>query len=347
MTAEASWDGPPLAALARLLREHGMAVEGTLVATPVGNGHVNRTDLVTDGVHRWVVRRPPPPPHPRGAFDVLREVRLLRALEGSAVPVPRVVATARAGEVGDVDLYVMAHVDGWVVTGAVPAPLAQPGDRERIGTSVVEVLADLHAIDPAALGLADLGRPDGFNTRHLRRLDRLLDDPPTTFGPARSWLAERVPAESDARLVHLDHRLGNVIVAPDPPGRVAAVLDWELATIGDPLLDLAFTLWSVPDGHVRTPTQAMCPAALEPGWPTRAALAARYASRSGRDLAGLDWYVVMALYKTAVLYEYSRRRTAAGVTKDAYYADPHHVPAFLREATRVMEEGAGLVEAAR
>jgi aminoglycoside phosphotransferase (APT) family kinase protein len=134
--------------------------------------------------------------------------------------------------------------------------------------------------------------------------------------------------------VHNDYRIGNVVLAPTPPGRVAAVLDWELATIGDPLLDVAYFLASVPEpGQPRTPVQDMSTALLEDGWPSRDELAARYAGRTGADLSGLAWYTVMALWKLAALYEYSRRR-AAGDSGDDYYADRSLVMSFLHAAHR-------------
>jgi aminoglycoside phosphotransferase (APT) family kinase protein len=189
-------------------------------------------------------------------------------------------------------------------------------------------------VDWHAAGLTDLGRPEGFNARHLRRLRRLLaaDDgrSPTEFADVEAWLAEHVPPESGATIVHNDFRLGNVILGAEPPGRVAAVLDWELATLGDPLLDVGYFLacWPVAGGE-HTPTQALGTAVLEAGWPARDELADRYAEASGRDLAGLAWYTTLALWKLAVLYEYSRRQAA-----DPYYDDPRLVRSFLDAAHR-------------
>jgi aminoglycoside phosphotransferase (APT) family kinase protein len=155
---------------------------------------------------------------------------------------------------------------------------------------------------------------------------------PADFAPARDWLAARVPPESGAAIVHGDFRIGNVVIAPDAPGRVAAVLDWELATVGDPLLDVGYFLASVPGpGEPLTPVREFGAAMLEDGYPDRAGLAARYTRRTGRDLSGLAWYTVMAQWKLAVLYEYSRRR-AARSDGDPYYADPRLVASFLRAA---------------
>jgi len=324
-----------LGTLAWFLRERGLCA-GPLTVSPIGDGHSNLTYAVSDGQRTVVVRRPPPPPSPPGAHDVLREARLMDALHGTAVPVPAVLATARAGEVFDVPCYLMTFAEGPVITTGTPAPLARPGTRREIGESLIDTLAALHAVDWRAAGLGDLGRPEGFNTRHLRRMERLIADDdgrvPAGFAPVRDWLAARVPPESGDAIVHGDFRLGNVVIAPDVPGRVAAVLDWELATVGDPLLDVGYFLASVPGpGEPLTPVQEFGTAMLEDGYPDRAILAARYVRCTGRDLSGLAWYTVMAQWKLAVLYEYSRRRSARG-DGDPYYADRSLVASFLRAA---------------
>jgi len=278
------------------------------------------------------VRRPPPPPVPPGAHDVLREAALLRGLAGNGVPVPTVLATARAAEVVDSPLYVMTHVTGPVVTTRTPEPLATPAGRRAAGESLADTLAALHAVDWRAAGLAGMGRPEGFNARHHRRMRALLVELPPAFAQVDAWLAANVPSESGATIVHGDYRLGNVVLAPDPPGRVAAVLDWELATLGDPLLDVGYLLASWPQaGDPLVPTAALGAAALEPGWPTRAELAQRYAAARGIELGELRWYTAMSLWKLAVLYEFSRRRGT-----DPYYADPALVAEFLAAAERAV-----------
>ena len=167
---------------------------------------------------------------------------------------------------------------------------------------------------------------------------RLVTDPngqlPAEFAALAGWLEAHAPAESGASIVHNDYRLGNVILAPEPPARIAAVLDWELATIGDPLFDLGYFLASYPaPGEPLTPTGAMGTAVLEPGYPRREELAERYAAATGHDLSQLTWYVAMALWKLAVLYEYGRRRADTG-HGDPYYRDPALVQSFLAAAGR-------------
>ncbi|HEX3751943.1 MAG TPA: phosphotransferase family protein [Streptosporangiaceae bacterium] len=335
---------PPdeLAQLAKFLAAAGIC-DGPLTARPVGDGHSNLTFLVSDGQRRVVVRRPPPPPLPPGAHDVLREATLIRALAGSPVPVPEVLATAAAGEVIEAPFFVMSFVAGPIATAKTPPALSSPADRRRLGEVLVDTLAALHAIDWRAAGLADLGRPEGFNARHLRRMGRLVADAdgqlPAGFAELASWLEAHVPPESGASIVHNDYRLGNLILAPGPPARIAAVLDWELATIGDPLFDLGYFLSSYPaPDEPLTPTGEMGTAVLEPGYPSREALAARYATATGRDLSQLSWYITMALWKLAVLYEYGRRR-AAGGHGDPYYRDPALVQSFLTAAHRTADGG--------
>jgi aminoglycoside phosphotransferase (APT) family kinase protein len=333
------WTADTLRALSEFLAHRGL-LSGRLTTRRIGDGHSNLTFLVSDGHRQVIVRRPPPPPSPPGAHDVLREARFLTALEETAVPVPQVLATAEAGEVLDVALYVMTYVKGPVVTSSTPAPLDSPTGRAEIGASLIDTMLQLHAVNWRSTVLADAGRPEGFNARHLRTIARLVaddnGDPPPRFAPVFSWLVANAPKESGDSIIHCDFRLGNVVLAPDRPGRVAAVLDWELATIGDPLLDLGYFLATVPErGRPTNPTAELGLAMCEEGYPTRSQLAERYAAATGRDLTDLSWYTVLALWKLAVLYDYSGRRAASG-HGDPYYDDPRLVPAFLQEAEQAI-----------
>jgi aminoglycoside phosphotransferase (APT) family kinase protein len=168
-----SWTGPELTALEGFLRDLDLCA-GPLTATPIGDGHSNLTDLVTDGTTRVVLRRPPPPPIPPGAHDVLREAHLIAALADTDVPVPAVLATAQAGEVVDSPFALRRCVEGAVVTTETPPDLAS--QRQAIGGSLVDTLAALHTVDWRAAGLGELGRPEGFNLRHLKRMRRLVAD---------------------------------------------------------------------------------------------------------------------------------------------------------------------------
>ena len=331
------WSSDQLDRLGAFLAEHGLCGP-TVTAGAIGDGHSNLTFLVSDGHSRVVVRRPPPPPLPPGAHDVLREAELLAALAGTDVPTPRVLATAAAGELLDVPFV----RDGLRRSGPSSPNrrrrLAKTYElRRRIGESLVDTLAALHAVAWREVGLGDFGKPDGFNARQLRRMRSLVavdGSVPKSFAPLDDWLHAHLPPESATSIVHNDFRIGNMIVDIGS-GCVAAVLDWELATIGDPLADLGYLLTSYPvAGEPLVPTSAMGTAVLEPGYPSRAELLDRYANRTGADVSGVNWYATLAMYKLAALYEYSRRRFEDGVG-DPYYADPALVASFLDAGERL------------
>jgi aminoglycoside phosphotransferase (APT) family kinase protein len=307
-----------------------------VTARAVGDGHSNLTFLISDGHQSVIVRRPPPPPVPPGAHDVVREARLVAALAITAVPVPRVLEVFAPGEILDVAVVVTSFVDAAVITGRTPAPLDTPTARREIALSAIDTLADLHAVDWRARGLSDFGKPVGFNARHLRTICRLIADDdgalPPQFREMAEWLARHTPPESGATIVHNDFRLGNLMIAHDPPGRVAAVLDWELATIGDPLFDVGYFLSSYPQpGETLTPVTAMGTAVFEHGYPQRDELLERYCQRSGTRPANINWYRALAQFKLGVLYEYGRRR-ADSSGGDPYFADPAMVSSFLHGA---------------
>ena len=333
MSAPFDFTHQHLAAVTRFLAARGIDV-GPFRVEPVGNGHSNLTFVLRGESGTLVLRRPPAPPLPPGANDVLREARIIAALRGSSVPVPEVLATAEAGEVFDVPCFVMTFVPGVVIADRTPAALATREERSRIADGLVDAMVALHRVDRRDVGVR--GRPEGSNLRHLARFGRLVatadGTPPPGFADLDAWLIAHAPQESGAALLHNDLRLGNVLIAAEPPARVTAVLDWELSAVGDPLADLGYLIASWPErGRPVTPVQAFGLAALEPGFPDAADLADRYAARSGRPLAGLTWHVVNAHRKLAVLYEYNRRRAERG-EGDPYYADGRSVAAFLAAA---------------
>jgi aminoglycoside phosphotransferase (APT) family kinase protein len=333
-----TWSADELARLGRFLADR-VGCGPRVSAQAVGDGKSNLTYVVSDGDRAVVVRRPPPPPVPPGAHDVVREARLLTALAGTDVPVPRVLAIVEAGEIVDVPVVVTDFVDGVVITESTPAPLDDPTTRREIAESMVDTLADLHAVDWAAVGLREFGKPEGFNARHLRRMRALIDDAdgrlPPEFAGLAEWLTQNVPAESGAAIVHNDFRLGNLMVSRDRPGKVVAVLDWELTTIGDPLFDLGYFLCSYPTaGEPLTPTARMGVAVLEEGYPSRGELLARYRARTGISPTNIGWYAALAQFKLAALYEYGRRR-AERRGGDPYFRDPELVASFLRAGERL------------
>ncbi|MFV0387094.1 phosphotransferase family protein [Paracoccus sp. (in: a-proteobacteria)] len=327
------WDGATLAALTGFLDRKGL-LDGDPAPCRIGDGHSNLTYLIRVRGGNAVLRRPPPPPLPRGANDVLREARVLTALGDQPVPTPAVRAVAQAGEVLDVPFYIMDHVPGAVLTTALPTEYDGAGAALAFG--LIDGLAQLHAVDWRACGLSDFGRPDDFNARHLRRMTGLMqrrDGPvPAFLADMAGELSRDIPTESGAAILHNDYRLGNVIWSADTPPRLLAVLDWELATIGDPLLDLGYFACCYPvPGEVPTPTQDLSLALLAAGAPAREAVIARYASRTGADLGRIGWYAAMAAWKLAVLYDYQHREG-----RDAYYADATQAPRFIAAAERFL-----------
>ena len=205
-----------------------------------------------------------------------------------------------------------------------------------MGLALADHLADLHAVDWRAVGLEGFGRPEGFNLRHVKRIEGLMrasapaNSLPEGFEALLAWLVANAPAESGGTIVHCDYRLGNVIWSAVAPARLLAILDWELATLGDPLLDVGYLAMCHPTpGEPMTPVQELSAALAEPSFPTRDEVLARYAARSGRDLSALPWFMAMTAWKTGVLYEYSRLKG-----HDRYYADADKPLRFFAAARR-------------
>lgn len=326
------WDHATLGSLGRFLEARGL-LDGAPAPRRIGDGHSNLTYLIRIKGGHAVLRRPPPPPVPKGANDVVREARVLKALEGHDVPVPRVLATADAGDVLDVPFYIMQHVPGPIMTDRLAPAFTAARDGRVIAFGLADGLAKLHAVHWRASGLEDFGQPKDFNARHLKRLEGLMNinpTPPSWLTDMAAHLRSTVPRESGDAIVHNDFRLGNVIWSETSPPRLLAILDWELATIGDPLLDLGYAACCYPmPGDELNPTQELSAAMLADGFPTREEFVARYSEATGRDVSGLPWYAAMAAWKLAVLYDYQHR-----LARDVYYEDATQAPRFIATAER-------------
>jgi aminoglycoside phosphotransferase (APT) family kinase protein len=309
--------------LAAFLDEHGIG-SGGLQVERIGEGHSNVTFLVSRGDTRVVLRRPPRPPLPPSAHDVLREARLLGALEDTPARVPRVLAVGEDEAVLGVPFYVMEEVNGTVVTNAVPAALDDPAGRAGIGRDLVEALVEVHAVDWRAVGLEGFGKPTGYLERQLRRFGGLWDVNRTRELPrvqeVGEWLGRNLPQSPPATIVHGDYRLGNTMVADDPPSRIVAIFDWEMATIGDPLADLGYltVTWVQPGDPADTMFSSLSAVTRGDGFQTRDELIALYEERSGRSMSNLRWYQTLALWKAAVFMEGNYKRSLAGTTDDPY-----------------------------
>jgi aminoglycoside phosphotransferase (APT) family kinase protein len=283
-----------------------------LTGTMFAGGRSNLTYAVTDGVDRWVLRRPPLGHVLPTAHDMVREHRVLDALSAAGFPVPRPVRLCTDTEVIGAPFYLMEHVDGTIYRDAA---LIEKVDVRALTFTLVDTLADLHSLDPAAIGLGDFGRPEGFNARQVRRWKQQLDASRSRDLPGiddlHARLAADIPAGGPGAVVHGDFRLDNVLISDELT--VNAVLDWEMSTLGDPLSDLA--LMQVYAGRPLLERDGRPFAPIDvPGHPTLAEIAARYAERSERDVSDLHWYVGFAAFKLAVILEGVHFRYTKGQT---------------------------------
>lgn len=295
----------------------GAGVPFTAERLGAATGIANALFVLARGQQRWVLRRPPAVKNDPSASDTVREWRILRALEGTPVPHPTPRLLCDDPAVLGTPFLVMDVVDGFTPGFDLPEPFASdPGLRPGLAMAYVDGCAALSEVDWRAAGLDGLGRPDGFLERQVPRwlaqLDRyrVRDLPELAF--VTSWLEANVPRMGPPAIIHGDYSPFNVMVAAEPPARLAAVVDWDTGTIGDPLLDIGHLLarWTEPGEEPVTGEQA----GGVDGYPPRAEMAARYAERTGRDLGALVFYEVLALFKLAVILEGTfARQHAAGV----------------------------------
>jgi aminoglycoside phosphotransferase (APT) family kinase protein len=311
-------EGIDVAGITAWFGDHVPAVSPPLDVELIAGGHSNLTYTVTDvRGERWVLRRPPLGHVLATAHDMGREHRIIAALQDTDVPVAPVVGLCNDESVTGAPFYVMGFVDGQVARDPEAAALLSGDARARAGRALVDVLARIHAVDPDSVGLGDLGRREDYVGRQLRRWHAQWLQSKTRELPlvdeVHDALAARVPEQGPATIVHGDYRLDNCIL--DGHGDVLAVLDWELCTLGDPLADIGLLLvyWTEPDD----PRPALLdPPTTIPGFSSREEIAAGYAERSGRDLAGIDYYMAFGFWKLACILEGVYERYRAGVMRE-------------------------------
>ena len=273
-----------------------------------------------------ILRRPPLGGVLPSAHDMQREYRVMSALASTAVPVPRTLAVCTDPDVLGYPFYVMSDVDGQVLRTATDTGALEPGTRRGLADQLVTVLADLHGVDVDAAGLSDYGRAQGYTERQIRRWGgqwehsrtRELPDMDRLLG----WLAGHVPARTEGTVVHGDYRLDNTIVdLTGPAPRIAAVVDWELSTLGDPLADLglALTYWHDPGDDERARIPVAVGVTAHEGFPSGREFAEAYARRTGRDLTELPFYLALAAMKLSVVLEGVHARYVGGHTVSAGY----------------------------
>jgi aminoglycoside phosphotransferase (APT) family kinase protein len=282
----------------------------------VEGGRSNLTYRVGDAAgSQWALRRPPTGHVLPTAHDMGREHRIISALGPTPVPVPPALGFCDDPAVTGAPFYVMGWVDGRIVRDRGAAEQLTLDERRTAAESLVDVLAALHDVDPDAVGLGDLGRKEGYIERQLKRWHTQYEQGKTRELPqvteTYELLRARVPEQGPARVVHGDYRLDNCVL--DDAGRVVAVLDWEICTLGDPLADVGLLLVYWGDPHEEGVTHLALPTTVD-GFPSRAEIAERYAKLSGRDLSGIDYYVAFAYWKLACILEGVYSRFLGGVT---------------------------------
>jgi len=308
--------------VSRFFGEHIPGGDAPLQIELISGGRSNLTYLIRTQERSWVLRRPPLGHVLPTAHDMAREFRVLSALADTDVPAPRAFALCEDPTYNGVPFYVMEYRRGVIITDHLPHGFADtPEERLRISLGLVDALVRLHAVDYQVVGLSAFGRPHGYLERQIRRWGEQWERSKTRELMGIDELARRLraalPESPSPSIVHGDYRLGNMMLAADDPGRVVAILDWEMATLGDPLADLGYTLiyWGDatdgPDELQARPTQAVT---AHPGFLTRAELVAEYARRSGRDVAAIDYYQVLATYKLAIINEGIYARYLKGQT---------------------------------
>jgi aminoglycoside phosphotransferase (APT) family kinase protein len=316
----------PLLVLDRVqafLDEHDLG-SGDLSAQRIGEGGGSNFSflLVRADGSRFVLRRPPRPPLPPTAHDVVRESRLQLALAPLGIRVPNIRAVCEDTSLLGVPFYVMDYIDGHVVTTELPAPLdADPAARRRLADDLVDTLVEIHAADASTPGLAAFARPGNYNERQVRRFAQLWEINQTrelaVVVEVGEWLAANVPEQLPATVVHGDYRLGNMIVEHERPDRIAAVLDWEMGTIGDPRADVGYLVATYSEPGGQSNPLGTSPVTATDGFPSRAELVARYAERSGREIESPEWFEALALWKAAVFCEAIYGRYVRGELTEA------------------------------
>ncbi|MEA2626883.1 MAG: hypothetical protein QOD06_2928 [Candidatus Binatota bacterium] len=307
----------------------------------IAGGHSNLTYRVTDAAGgEYVLRRPPLHHVLPTAHDMGREHKIIAGLASTAVPVPPALGFCAAPEVNGAPFYVMTFVHGHVLHDRTIAEGAlEEAARRHAGEHFIDVLADLHAVDPDAVGLGDLGRKEGYVSRQLKRWYSQWQQSKTRELPAvdrvHDALQKQIPEQARATVVHGDYRLGNCITSER--GRIMAVLDWEICTLGDPLADVGYVLATWSHSSDEHPVNPLVPS-MVPGFPTRAELLERYAARSGADVSRIDFYVAFSYWKSACIIEGVYARYLGGARGDDARAEIHEFPKQVERFAALAED---------
>jgi aminoglycoside phosphotransferase (APT) family kinase protein len=310
---------------------------GPFEIEPLAGGNSNETLLVRSPAAKRILRRPPSATIDASAHSVEREYRILSALAPTGVPVPRPIAVVREVGLEASPALLMDHVDGVSITDVLPAD-HPPSGAGAVGYATMDALADLHVLDWEGLGLADYGRPANFLERQVRRWRRQYDgyrhrDLPD-FDVVASWLERNRPPDGRPGILHGDFHVDNCLFSRTDPSRLLAIIDWEMSTIGDPLLDVGLVLGLWGDDRPDPPAMPRIQGfSRDAGAPTRAALAEHYARRSGRSIEHLAYYMALAFWKLAAIVEGAHLHFTTGALQTDYARElEHDVPRLLAEA---------------
>ena len=325
------------------LREHLDGAAGPLELRQFGGGHANLTYLIRFGEREWVLRRPPLGPVAPGAHDMRREYRVLSTLHSGYPLAPQAYLLCTDHSVIGADFFVMERRHGIAFRRDIPAPWRDRPDVLRgVGESLVDNLATLHAVDPASVGLGELGKPDGYIERQvygwIERWHNALTDDVGAAEPFTGWLRQTIPTAKRTALLHNDYKLDNTLLDAENPAKTVAVLDWDMCTRGEPLMDFGelLALWGEKDDgasglHGRMPT-------WRDGFMTRREAAERYAVKSGADVSDLHWYVVFNYFRFAVILQQIYIRYVRGQTTDERFKD------MGSAVNAVIEHGLALID---
>ncbi len=317
-----------LEAVERQIRENIAGVpEGELEVRQFPSGASNLTYLVKIGDWEAVLRRPPLGPVPPKAHDMGRESRILMKLHDAFPLAPKPYFFTGDESIIGAPFYVMERREGVTIDAQFPEDIELNEELHRgISRMVADTLVELHAVDWREAGLGEIGRPEGFLERQvggwIKRYEAAKTDEVEEAGPLTDWLAKDVPESPEPTIIHNDYKLNNLVLNPDDLTEVRAVLDWEMATIGDPLFDLAVSLsYWVEDGDSRELREVLPTVTEAPGFMTRKEFVDYYAEKSGRDLSQMHWYMVFGYFKLAVILQQIYARWHKGQTKDERFAN--------------------------
>ena len=327
------------------LRGRLPGAEGALWVRQFGGGHANLSYLLRFGDREFVLRRPPLGPIAPSSHDMAREHRVLRAVPDAFPLAPRSYVYCDDPAIIGADFHVLERRPGIIIHTELPATyLGRPALNRGIGEMLIDVLAELHRVDPAAVGLDQLGHPEGFVRRQLegwiRRWQAAKDREVAAVDQVIEWLSAAPPDSPRVSLLHNDYKLDNMMVDAADPSRPTAVLDWDMCTRGDPLMDLGYLLnfWVEADDDPAWFEAAAMPT-WHPGFPTRAQAIARYGERTGFDLERVRWYQVFGTFKLAVVLQQIYVRFQRGQTQDQRFAELDRRVAALADKAAVLTAG--------